>query len=168
MSFFKRLLGDEKSVQDGYRAFQRKDFHTAFRIWEELARRGESLAQFNLAKMYSDGLSVPADQRISMMYCEQSAEGGCREAQAWLGGAWGKAGMIAKRFELLGPIGKAFALNLFSEQCWNQQSEILKLENRTEETVANIMAYFLMKWLEKNWYSRALGYFWAPHYDENE
>jgi hypothetical protein len=54
--------------------------------------------------------------------------------------------MVAMRFEHMGPNGKAFAVKLFLEQCWNQQSETLKLEGRSVEMMDQIMAYFMMKW----------------------
>jgi uncharacterized protein len=85
MSFFKRLIGDEISVHDGYRALQKKEFQKAFQIWEELARRGDPVAQYNVAKMYSEGLSVGEDQRMAMMYCERSADGGAVKLKLGLG-----------------------------------------------------------------------------------
>jgi TPR repeat protein len=43
------------NLQDGYNAIEKGDYKTAFAIFEDLAKKGDIGAQFNLGIMYSNG-----------------------------------------------------------------------------------------------------------------
>lgn len=71
--------------QEGYHAFQKGDFDTAIRECLPLAEGGNSVAQFNLGFMYSQGHGVPQDYKEAVKWYRMAAEQGDAMAQYNLG-----------------------------------------------------------------------------------
>ena len=73
------VFGDD--YQDGWDAYERQDYKTAYKLWLPLAEQGDALAQFNLALMYEDGQGVPQDYQEAFKWYRLSAEQGLSNAQ---------------------------------------------------------------------------------------
>ncbi len=59
--------------EDGFAAYKRGDYATAFRLWRPLADQGIAGAQYNLGVMYRDGQGVPQDYVEAHMWLNLSA-----------------------------------------------------------------------------------------------
>ena len=53
------VFGDD--FQDGFDAYDRKDYKTAYKLWLPLAEQGHAKAQHNLGVMYGNGQGVPQE-----------------------------------------------------------------------------------------------------------
>lgn len=69
----------------GYAEFKMGRYEDARRVWEALAARGNSEANFNLGILSEDGLGTPRDMRQALALYEHAARGGSRAAQYRLG-----------------------------------------------------------------------------------
>src|SRR5260370_28730225 len=74
-----------QTVQDGLEALNKKDYQTALQIWRPLAERGDVQAQYNLARMYDEGLGIPMDDVEAVNWYRKAAEQGLVQAQGRLG-----------------------------------------------------------------------------------
>lgn len=80
--------GIHNPVQDSNKvldAAKTGDHETAFREWTPLAEQGDADAQYNLGRMYSEGIGVPQDYKAAAKWCALAAEQGLVEAQLYLG-----------------------------------------------------------------------------------
>jgi len=73
------VFGDD--FQDGFDAYQKQDYKTAYKLWLPLAEQGNARAQFNLGLMYDKGRGVPQDDKEAVKWCRLSAEQGDAKAQ---------------------------------------------------------------------------------------
>ena len=73
----------------GLAAAQSGDFATALGEWRPLAEQGNAYAQFNLGRMYRQGLGVPQDYKIALKWFTLAAEQGIADAQTNLGVMYG-------------------------------------------------------------------------------
>ena len=71
--------------QDGWDAYDRKDYKTAYKLWKPLAEQGNVLAQSNLGFMYYEGRGFPKDDKEAVKWYRLSAEQGLAIAQYNLG-----------------------------------------------------------------------------------
>ena len=62
--------------QDGWDAYGRKDYKTAYKLWKPLAEQGNVLAQSNLGFMYYEGQGVPQDYALAHMWFNLCGSGG--------------------------------------------------------------------------------------------
>ncbi len=60
-SSFSIVLADD--YQDGFDAYKREDYETAYRLWLPLAGKGHARAQTALGLMYDVGQGVPQDYK---------------------------------------------------------------------------------------------------------
>ena len=67
---------------EGFAAFERGDYETAFREWLPLAEAGNATAQYNLGLLYDKGQGVPQDDQEALRWWRKAAEQGLAEAQA--------------------------------------------------------------------------------------
>lgn len=67
------------------RAYERHDFRKALRYWEELAKKGDAEAEFELGSMYQRGEGTHPDQREAMSWYWKAAYQGFAKAQSVLG-----------------------------------------------------------------------------------
>ena len=75
---------------DAYSAYQRKDYSTAVRLFQDLAEQGNANAQYNLGNLYRTGQGVPQDYAEAARWYRLSAKQGDAEAQNNLGYMYGK------------------------------------------------------------------------------
>ena len=83
------------ALQDAVDAVQRKDYPTAVRLLEPLARAGNAVAQSRLAWLYYHGHGVRESDALALQWFERAARQGLAEAQFHLGNmyAYGLAGL---------------------------------------------------------------------------
>ncbi len=72
-------------LEDGYAAWERKDYATARRLWEPLAAKNDPDALFNLGLLYKNGQGVARDYKQAMAYFKQAALYGSVDAAYNLG-----------------------------------------------------------------------------------
>ena len=77
------VYGDD--LQDGFDAYNRKDYKEALRWYRLSAEQGDALAQYNLGNMYREGQGVPQDYKEAVKWYRLSAEQGFASAQYNLG-----------------------------------------------------------------------------------
>ena len=84
-------------LQDASDAMRRKDYPTAVRLLEPLARQGEPLAQLRLGLLYYHGHGVRESDALALQWFERAARQGLPEAQFHLGNmyAYGPAPLPA-------------------------------------------------------------------------
>ena len=81
------VFGDD--YQDGWDAYERQDYKTAYKVWLPLAEQGDASAQVFLGLMHSKGLGVPQDYKEAVKWYRLSAEQGDAQAQYNLGVMYG-------------------------------------------------------------------------------
>ena len=64
------------TLQDGLNAFEKGDYKTAFTIFEDLAKKGDVEAQFELGMMYANGEGVRQDDFKAKEWYEKAASQG--------------------------------------------------------------------------------------------
>ncbi len=70
---------------EGWAAYDRRDYATAVREWRPLAEQGNVYAQSSLGNMYNMGLGVPQDYAEAARWYRKAAEQGYANAQYFLG-----------------------------------------------------------------------------------
>ena len=73
------------TLQEAIAAVLRKDYPTAVRLLEPLARAGHPLAQSRLALLYYQGHGVRESDALAWQWFERAARQGLAEAQFYLG-----------------------------------------------------------------------------------
>ena len=71
--------------EDGYEAYQRKDYVTAVQLWRIVANEGNREAQSLLGEMYAFGQGVPQDYARGIKWLMLAAEQNEPKAQYKLG-----------------------------------------------------------------------------------
>ena len=72
------VFGDD--FQDGFDAYDRNDYKTAYKLWLPLAEQGNASAQYNLGVMYDNGQGVPQDYVLAHMWWNLSGSNGFKDA----------------------------------------------------------------------------------------
>ena len=75
----------EQQFQQGFDAFQKNDYQTAFKLWLPLAEQGDVNAQFNLGVIYEKGQGVKQDYFEAVNWYRKASEQGYAKAQFNLG-----------------------------------------------------------------------------------
>lgn len=75
-------LGDKDAA---LRAYERRDFQKALREWQELAKKGNAEAEFELGSMYEKGEGIRADLGQAIRWYWKAAYQGFGQAQSSLG-----------------------------------------------------------------------------------
>ena len=81
------VYGDD--LQEGFDAYNRKDYKETVRLFRLSAEKGQAIAQSNLGGMYYEGAGVPQDYKESIKWYRLSAEQGDAQAQYNLGVMYG-------------------------------------------------------------------------------
>ena len=68
-------------LQRAAAAYKEGDYDTALQIFKPLAEKGYMIVQFNLAKMYRQGIGIPKDYKTAVKWFTLSAEQGNAKAQ---------------------------------------------------------------------------------------
>jgi TPR repeat protein len=71
--------------KSGEKAYQRRDYATALREWQPLAKQGHAAAQYQLGLLYNNGQGVPRDDTQARQWYEKAANQGHALAQVNLG-----------------------------------------------------------------------------------
>ena len=82
---FATTLSFGAKIDDGYSAYEKGDYKTAFTIFEDLASKGDAKAQYNLGVMYRDGEGVRQDYKKAIEFFKKAANQGLVRAQNNLG-----------------------------------------------------------------------------------
>lgn len=81
-------MAADDAYEQGRAAYREGRYVEAFQIWEPLAERGHSLAQFSVGNLYFAGRGVTQDQSESARWFRRAAEQGFAPAQFNLGNAY--------------------------------------------------------------------------------
>ena len=74
-----------RDFQNGWEAYQNKDYKTAYEIWLPLAEKGDTRAQFFMGFMHDMGFGVPENDKEAVKWYRLVAEQGDSRAQLFLG-----------------------------------------------------------------------------------
>ena len=72
---------------DGWTAYSKEDYKTAFKEWSPLAEKGDAKSQTNLGILYFNGRGTLKDYKKAIDWFKKAAEQGDATAQLYLG--WG-------------------------------------------------------------------------------
>ena len=75
----------QAGFDEGLSAYDKKDYKTALKEWETLAKQGHVSAQFYLGVMYANGLGVKQDYFKAVEWYTKAAKQGHASAQYNLG-----------------------------------------------------------------------------------
>ena len=82
---FATTLSFGANFDDGVNAYEKGDYKTALTIFEDLAKKGDIDAQYNLGLMYDNGYGVKQDYKKAFEWYEKAANQGIAKAQHNLG-----------------------------------------------------------------------------------
>jgi uncharacterized protein len=85
------------AYEDGWEAFRRNDYQTAYSIWRPIAAH-DPRAQALLAEMYLGGLGVPQNRELALHYAVKAADRGVARAQYLLGSMYRDGKGVEKDF----------------------------------------------------------------------
>lgn len=106
-----------QSYDEGAKAYNKRDYHTAMKNWQPLAEKGDVKAQFNVGLLYAQGLGVDLSFKEAVKYWELAAAQKNPEASFQLGRVYadGREGIeknsaqAAKWFRKAADLGNAQA-----------------------------------------------------------
>ena len=81
---------------DGYNAYEKGDYKTAFNEWKPLAEEGGESAQYNIGWLYDNGKGVLKDYKEAVKWYRKAAEQSNPDAQGNLGVMYGDGDGILK------------------------------------------------------------------------
>ena len=84
---------------DGYDAYKKGDYKTAFNEWKPLAEQAEAEAQYNLGVMYTNGRGVLKDDKQAVKWYRKAAEQGESDAQYNLALMYSKGDGVLKDYK---------------------------------------------------------------------
>jgi len=96
---------------DGYDAYQKGDYKTAFNEWKSLAKQDHVYAQLNLGMAYRDGLGVEKNAKEAFKWYEKAASRGSDDGLHHLGNSYAYVKGVMKN--------KALAMKLYKEAADN-------------------------------------------------
>ena len=85
-------------LEDGYAAYDRKDYTTALEKFRIRAQQGSASAQFSLGFMYDNGQGVAQDYAEAVRWYKLAAAQGDAKAQYNLGISYGKGEGVAQDY----------------------------------------------------------------------
>jgi TPR repeat protein len=77
--------------EEATKAFAKKEYQAALKLFRPLAEKGNALAQYNVALMHRMGLGVTKDQKEAKKWSRLAAKQGNTDAQVMLGSIYAKA-----------------------------------------------------------------------------
>jgi TPR repeat protein len=83
-------------IDTATQAYLAGDYPRAISLFESLAEKGDTLAQYSMANMYASGQGVKEDQRTAVRWLRRAAQGGYRRAAIDLGNRYA-SGLGVKR-----------------------------------------------------------------------
>lgn len=76
--------------EDGLKAFARKEYAAAAKLFRPLAEKGNAVAQYRIALMHKMGLGVSKDRKLAQKWSRLAAKQGNTDAQVLLGSLYYK------------------------------------------------------------------------------
>ena len=70
--------------EDGLKAFAKKEYAAAAKLFRPLAEKGNAVAQYRIALMHKMGLGVSKDRKQAQKWCRLAAKQGNADAQVLL------------------------------------------------------------------------------------
>jgi uncharacterized protein len=89
-------LASAGALEDGFAAYQDKDYVKAVEIWRPLADAGNATAQFRLGVMYIEGRGVAPDDAEGAKWFRRAAEQGEPMAQFNLGASYAEGAGVPR------------------------------------------------------------------------
>ena len=89
--------GDD--LEDGYKAYEKKDYATALKLWQPLAEKGVAKAKHYLGFMYQNGFGVEQDVEEAVKWYRAAARQGHAKAQYNLGVMYEKGQGVLQDYE---------------------------------------------------------------------
>ena len=86
-------------LEDGYKAYEKKDYATALELWQPLAEEGVAKAKHYLGFMYQNGYGVEQDAREAVKWYRKAARQGYGKAQYNLGVMYEKGQGVLQDYE---------------------------------------------------------------------
>lgn len=81
-----RVPARECEIRGGeYVAYDRADYRSALKVWEEQALQGDARAQTHVGEIYEKGLGLPPDYALAAVWYRKAADQGDARAQVNLG-----------------------------------------------------------------------------------
>ena len=86
-------------INDGWVAYQQRDFRTALKEFQVSAEQGDVIAQYAIGWMYDNGEGVSQDDRQAFSWYKKAAEQGYAQAQFNLGWMYANGNGIEKNYQ---------------------------------------------------------------------
>lgn len=131
-------------MQKAVQAYQQGKFQAAFALLKPLAQQGDAEAQYNLAVLYQDGLSVAPSAEQAFYWYEKAAWQGLADAQFMMGLLYSQAQGVQQDYAQA-----FFWYQQAAQQNHMEAQNNLAVRYATGTGVAKDMA------LAKYWYQRA-------------
>ena len=84
---------------DGWTAYSKEDYKTAFKEWRPLAEKGDAKSQTNLGILYYNGRGALKDYKKAIAWFKKAAEQGEAESQYILGEIYIEGKAIVKSYK---------------------------------------------------------------------
>jgi TPR repeat protein len=84
------------ALEDGSAAYREKDYAKAVELWQPLAERGDTTAQYSLGTLYAEGNGVARDDATAFMWFQRAANRGNAAAQYNVGASYAAGTGVAK------------------------------------------------------------------------
>ena len=84
---------------DGWTAYSKEDYKTAFKEWSPLAEKGDAKSQTNLGILYFNGRGTLKDYKKAIAWFKKAAEQGEAESQFILGEIYIEGKAIVKSYK---------------------------------------------------------------------
>ena len=94
--FTTAVAGD---VDEGWAAYERKDYAIALAKWGRAAQQGNVTAQFNLGGMYANGQGVARNYKEALRWYQLAAQQGDAEAQSNIGLMYSEGEGVAQDYK---------------------------------------------------------------------
>ena len=98
-NLFTSTKGVSAGFWKGVNAYQNRDYATALREWEPLAKHGDAQAQNNMGFMYEIGRGIPQNDETAMKWYKHSAKQGNAFAQYNLGVTYDEGVRVLQNFK---------------------------------------------------------------------
>ena len=89
--------GDD--LDDGYKAYEKKDYAAALKLWQPLAEEGIAKAKHYLGFMYQNGYGVEQDVKEAVKWYRKAARQGYGKAEYNLGVMYEKGQGVLQDYE---------------------------------------------------------------------
>jgi TPR repeat protein len=136
---------DETRLKAAEKAYYQGDFKTAAEVFQAMAERGNTRAQFFLAQIYLNGNGMPRDYAQALKWASAAADKKNPDAQFTLGEIYA-SGMGVQRDYVQAHMWYSLSASTGDEQAIRRKAE-LEIKNMTEAQIEQSKQLEL-KWIE--------------------